>query len=151
MTSRAIGLVAGGLAAAVFGAATPAMAVNGGSPPLFGPEIFLIIGMVAIFYFLILRPQQKRAKAEQEMLSGLRKGDVVTTKSGLIGKVVRLGEVEMTVELAEGVRVKMLRAAVMEVGDKTEPAPANDTDDADDTDDDPAGDAQPSGDASKES
>jgi preprotein translocase subunit YajC len=89
---------------------------------------FLLIFVV--FYFLLIRPQQQRMKAHRDMVAALRKGDEVITQGGLIGKVTRVGDVEATVELAEGVRVKIIRSTIAEVRTRTEPA----NDSADDKD-----------------
>lgn len=84
-----------------------------------------IIGMVAIFWFLILRPQMKRNKEHQERVSGLKKGDQVVTQGGLVGKVVKVDDTYAEIELAQNVRVKAVKhtiADLIEPGTK----PAND-------------------------
>ncbi len=88
-------------------------------------QLLPFILIFAIIYFLILRPQQKRAKAHREMVSALRRGDSVVTSGGLIGKVVKvLDDNEISVEVAEGVKVRLLRSSVSEVRSKGEPASA---------------------------
>lgn len=85
----------------------------------FMPFVFVLI----IMYFLLLRPQQRRAKAQAEMVKNLRRGDVVVLSSGMIGKIAKViddGEIE--VEIAEGVRVRFLRGMVAEVRNRAEPA-----------------------------
>ena len=79
----------------------------------------LIIG---IMYFLMIRPQQKRLKEHQAMVAGIRRGDTVVTSGGIIGKVNKVDEQELQVEIAEGVRVRVLRGTVSEVRGKGEPA-----------------------------
>lgn len=82
--------------------------------------LILIFG---IMYFLLIRPQQKKMKQHQAMVSSVRRGDVVVTAGGLIGKVVKVkddGEVE--VELAEGVKVRVVASTIADVRSKTEPA-----------------------------
>jgi preprotein translocase subunit YajC len=79
----------------------------------------LIIG---IMYFLMIRPQQKRLKEHQDMVAGIRRGDTVVTSGGIIGKVNKVDEQELQVEIAEGVRVRVLRGTVSEVRGKGEPA-----------------------------
>ena len=74
-----------------------------------------------IMYFLILRPQQKRVKMHQEMVKNLRRGDTVVTSGGLIGKVAKVDDSEIQVELAEGVRVRVVRGSISEVRAKGEP------------------------------
>lgn len=77
-----------------------------------------------ILYFFLIRPQQRRAKQHREMLAALRRGDTVVTTGGVIGKVVRVEDQEVQVEVAEGVRLRILRSAISELRSKTEPAPA---------------------------
>ncbi len=77
----------------------------------------LIIG---IMYFLMIRPQQKRMKEHREMIAAISRGDQVVTSGGILGKVIKVEENELQVEIAEGVRVKVLRATVSEVRGKGE-------------------------------
>ncbi len=72
-----------------------------------------LVAMVAIFYFLILRPQQKREKTRQGFVSSLKRGDEVVTSTGMFGRVEGLTDQFVTLEISDGVRVKMLRSAVM--------------------------------------
>ena len=80
-----------------------------------------IILIFVIMYFLILRPQRMKARQHQEMVANLRRGDTVVTNGGLIGKVAKVEDRELQVELAEGVRVKIVRGMVAEVRSKGEP------------------------------
>jgi preprotein translocase subunit YajC len=80
-----------------------------------------IILIFVIMYFLILRPQRMKARAHQEMVANLRRGDTVVTTSGLIGKVAKVDDGELQVEIADGVRVKVVRGMVAEVRAKGEP------------------------------
>jgi preprotein translocase subunit YajC len=102
---------------------TPAYAQGAG----FGPDFLTsgLLPMVAIFvimYFLIIRPQQKRAKQHQEMVKNVRRGDVVITNGGLVGKVTKVvDDDQMEVEIADGVRVRQLRSMVADVRSKSEP------------------------------
>jgi preprotein translocase subunit YajC len=80
-----------------------------------------IILIFVIMYFLILRPQQQKARQHREMVANLRRGDTVITNGGLIGKVAKVDENELQVELAEGVRVRIMRGMVAEVRAKGEP------------------------------
>ena len=80
-----------------------------------------IILIFVIMYFLILRPQQQKARQHREMVTNLRRGDTVVTNGGLIGKVAKVDEHELQVELAEGVRVRIVRGMVAEVRAKGEP------------------------------
>jgi preprotein translocase subunit YajC len=75
-----------------------------------------------IMYFLILRPQQKRVKQHQEMVTSLRRGDTVVTSGGLVGKITKVvDDAEIEVQLADGVRVRQMRSMVQEVRAKGEP------------------------------
>lgn len=71
-----------------------------------------LILMVAIFYFLLIRPQQKKQKEHRTMLAGIQKGDSVITQGGLHGKVTGLTDTVVTLEIAEKVRVKVQRAYI---------------------------------------
>ena len=82
-----------------------------------------LILIFAIMYFLLIRPQQKKMKEHQKMVEGLRRGDVVVTQGGLIGKVVKVKDAnELEVELAEGVKVRVVQSTIAQVMSKTEPA-----------------------------
>lgn len=84
-----------------------------------------LILIFAIMYFLLIRPQQKKLKEHQKMVEGLRRGDQVVTQGGLIGKVVKVkDENEIEVELAEGVKVRVVQSTIANVINKTEPASA---------------------------
>jgi preprotein translocase subunit YajC len=75
-----------------------------------------------IMYFLILRPQQKRAKDHQALVSQLRRGDTVVTSGGLVGKITKVfDDQEVEVQIADGIRVRHLRQMVTEVRAKGEP------------------------------
>ena len=91
------------------------------------PQILMLAAMFAVFYFLLIRPQQRRMKAHQEMIGALKKGDTVVTGGGLIGKVRSVQDDEVRVELAPNVDVRVVRTSITEVRGKTDPAPANDT------------------------
>jgi len=84
---------------------------------LFGPLIIMMV----IFYFLLIRPQQKRQKEHKAMLASLQKGDVVLTQGGLQGKITGLTDAVVTLEIAEKVRVKFQRAYIVSVISKGEP------------------------------
>ncbi|MEQ1616965.1 MAG: preprotein translocase subunit YajC [Terricaulis sp.] len=96
-----------------------------GSAALLGLVPYLLIFVV--FYFMLIRPQQQARKRHLEMVAALKKGDVVVTSGGLIGKVRSVQEDEVRVELAPNVDVRVRRGAIAEVVNKTEPAPANDS------------------------
>ena len=82
-----------------------------------------LILIFAIMYFLLIRPQQKKVKEHQAMVSALRRGDQVVTQGGLIGKVTKVkDDNEVEVELAEGVKVRVVQSTISQVISKTEPA-----------------------------
>jgi preprotein translocase subunit YajC len=84
----------------------------------FTPFILIIV----IMYFLILRPQQKRMKQHQDMVKAMRRGDIVVTNGGLVGKVTKVtDDDQIEVEIADGVRVKQMRSMISEVRSKGEP------------------------------
>ena len=84
--------------------------------------IWMMIMVVGIMYFLILRPQQQRQKRHQEMVKALRRGDSVVTNGGLVGKVTKVVDDDhIEIEIADGVKVRHLRAMVSEVRVKGEP------------------------------
>lgn len=72
----------------------------------------MILAMFAIMYFLVLRPQSKKAKEHQRMLSELKKGDDVITQGGIIGKISGMKDNELTLQVQEGVRLRVARSAV---------------------------------------
>lgn len=90
-----------------------------------------VIGMpillIVLFYFLMIRPQQRRMKQHQAMLGALKRGDTVVLSSGMIGKVVRVEDKEVGLEIATGVTVKVVKGMISDVRARGEPAPANDS------------------------
>jgi preprotein translocase subunit YajC len=80
-----------------------------------------------LFYFMLIRPQQKRMKDHQNMVANVKRNDTVVLSSGLIGKVVRVEDKEVGMEIAQGVTVKVVKSMIAEVRAKGEPAPANDS------------------------
>ncbi|MCH2249600.1 MAG: preprotein translocase subunit YajC [Cognatishimia sp.] len=82
-----------------------------------------LILIFAIMYFLLIRPQQKKVKEHQAMVAAVRRGDEVVTQGGLIGKVskVKDGENEVEVEIADGVKVRVVQNTIADVKSKTEP------------------------------
>jgi len=71
-----------------------------------------IILMFVIFYFLLIRPQQKQAKKHKEMLDALKRGDQVVTSGGIIGRIFQINEGIITLEVADGVKIRVLRANI---------------------------------------
>ena len=95
--------------------------MEGGAFAQFIPLILIF----AIMYFLLIRPQQKKLKQHQAMVSALRRGDQVITQGGLIGKVTKVkDDSEVEVELAQDVKVRVVRSTIAQVVNKTEPAEA---------------------------
>ncbi|GGE07030.1 preprotein translocase subunit YajC [Polymorphobacter glacialis] len=84
------------------------------------------IAIFAIFYFLMIRPQQRRAKDHRAMIEAVKKGDEVVTGGGLIGKVIRVNDGEIEIELSPQVKVRALKGTLSDVRTKTLPAAAND-------------------------
>jgi preprotein translocase subunit YajC len=82
-----------------------------------------LILIFAIMYFLLIRPQQKKVKQHQNMVASLRRGDQVVTQGGLMGKVTKVkDENEIEVEVADGVKVRVVQNTIAQVLSKTEPA-----------------------------
>ena len=112
--------------------ATPAYAQAAGAAPTGSPQDMLIqflplIGLVVLFYFLMIRPQQRRMKQHQDTIAAIKRGDSVVLSSGVLGKVVRVEEKEVGVEIATGVTVKVRKSMISEVSARGEPAAANDS------------------------
>jgi preprotein translocase subunit YajC len=105
--------------------ATPAFAQAAGAPSAGAAvaQFLPIILIFIIFYFLLIRPQQKKMKEHKAMVEALRRGDQVVTSGGIVGKVSKVQEDNMVeVEIADGVRVKVIRHTITQVLNKTEPA-----------------------------
>ena len=82
-----------------------------------------IILIFVVFYFLLIRPQQKKMKEHKAMVEAVRRGDRVVTSGGIVGTVTRIsGDDELQVEIAEGVRVRVIRSTITTVLGKPEPA-----------------------------
>ena len=101
-----------------------AQGAGGTGGDLFAMLVPLIM-IMAVFWFLLIRPQQKRAKEHQELIKGIRRGDVVATSGGLIGKVARVvDDNEVLLEVADNVRMRFQKQAISEVRAKGEPVAA---------------------------
>lgn len=105
-----------------------AQAAGSAAAPGFDVMAFMpLILIFVVFYFLLIRPQQKKLKEHKAMLDAVRRGDRVVTGGGIIGTVVKVGsDDEMTVEIADNVRVRVLRSTINLVLAKTEPARSGD-------------------------
>lgn len=107
---------------------TPAYAQGAAGPSGvdFISSFIPIILLIAIFWFLIFRPQQKRMKAHQAMLGAVKRGDTVVTNGGLVGKVTKAVDGEdLEVEIAQGTKVKVVRSMIADVRTKSEPVNDN--------------------------
>ncbi len=101
---------------------SPAFAQSPGGGSDFMIQLVPILLMFVIFYFLLLRPQQQRAKAHREMVTNIRRGDTVVTSGGIVGKVTKVrDDNEIEVEIADNTRVRVVKATVSEVRAKGEP------------------------------
>ncbi len=98
-----------------------------GAPTGGGMEMILqfvpFILIFVIMWFLIIRPQQRRVKTHQEMIKNVRRGDTIVTSGGIIGKVTKVTEdaADIEVEIADGVRVRIVRGMIQDVRSKSEP------------------------------
>jgi len=82
-----------------------------------------LVLIFVVFYFLLIRPQQKKMKQHREMLGALRRGDKIVTNGGIVGTITKvLSPEELQVEIADGVRVKVMRSMISSVLSRTEPA-----------------------------
>lgn len=91
-------------------AQAPAAAPGGGME-----SIFLIVAMFAVLYFLMIRPQMKRAKEHKNLIDALQKGDEVVTVGGVLGRISKVGDAHLSVEVAPNVEIQVQRAAVQTV------------------------------------
>ncbi len=99
-------------------------AAGGGGADILTSLLPLVLIFV-VFYFLLIRPQQKRQKEHRSMVTNLRRGDRVVTGGGFVGQVTKvLNDNEVQVEIAEGVRVKVVRSTITSVLDRSEPVAA---------------------------
>ena len=94
-------------------------AAGGGSIMEF---LFPLVMVFAIMYFMILRPQQKRQREHKAMLEAVRRGDTVVTSGGLIGKVAKVSEDELEIDLTKDTRVTLVKSMIISVRSKSEPA-----------------------------
>ncbi|MCB9993755.1 MAG: preprotein translocase subunit YajC [Hyphomicrobiaceae bacterium] len=104
-------------------AQTGAQAVGAGDIIM---QFFPIVLLIVIFWFFIFRPQQKRAKEHQNMLANVRRGDTIVTTGGIVGKVAKVIEDgDLEVEIAQGVKVKVVKTMIADVRSKPEPVNDN--------------------------
>ena len=105
---------------------TPAFAQATGASPMGSTDMLIqfapFVVIFAIMYFLILRPQQQRAKQQRQMVQSARRGDVVVTTGGLIGKITKsTDDIEVEIEIAPNVRARLARSGIADVRAKGEP------------------------------
>lgn len=102
----------------------PAYAQGAGGGEAIGGFLIPMLLMIVIFYFLLIRPQQQRAKQHREMVAGVRRGDTVVTSGGMIGKVTKAPDNsdEIEVELADSLKVRILRSTLLDIRSKKEAA-----------------------------
>ena len=108
---------------------SPAFAQTASNTDSFSGALPMIIQFAAlglVFYFLLIRPQQKRMKDHKAKIDSVKKGDQVVTGGGLVGKVVRVDEVYCDVELAPGMKVKAVKSTLTDVVNPATAKPAND-------------------------
>ena len=108
---------------------TPALAQTAGGQAS-GAGILVqmapLVLIFVVFYFLLIRPQQQKMKAHKAKIDAVKKGDQVVTGGGLVGKVVRVDDLYMDVELAPGMKVKAVKSTIADVVDPMSAKPAND-------------------------
>ena len=98
-----------------FAQTAPAAAAAGGDMQSTLMSMLPLLLMFAVLYFVMIRPQMKKQKEHRSMIDALAKGDEVVTAGGLLGKVSKLGEAHIGVEIASGVEVQLQRSAVVQV------------------------------------
>ena len=109
---------------------TPAFAQSAGAAAPGGAAMIMqfapLLFIFAIFYVLLIRPQQKRAKEHRTMIDAVKKGDTVITGGGLIGKATKVDQEEVEIEIATGVKVKALKSTLSDIRPAGTAKPAND-------------------------
>ena len=103
-----------------------AAAAGSSSGTSFFIQTIPLVLVVVIFWFLMIRPQQRRMKEHQAQIAAVKKGDRVVTGGGLIGKVVKVGDSEVEVELGTNIRVMVVKSTLTQVGTPATAKPAND-------------------------
>ena len=103
---------------------TPAFAQAAGSAidPLSSLLIPMLV-MLAIFYFFLIRPQARRAKEHKDRMNSVRRGDTVVTSGGIVGRVTKVSDTsdEVEIELAENLKIRVIKSTLMDVRSKNEP------------------------------
>jgi len=89
-------------------------------------QMFPLLAIFVIFYLLMLRPQQRRVKEHQATIAAVKKGDDIITGGGVRGRVTKVSDDEAEVEIAQGVRIRVIKSTISQVLSKTGGKPAND-------------------------
>ncbi|HEX2479276.1 MAG TPA: preprotein translocase subunit YajC [Geminicoccaceae bacterium] len=101
---------------------SPAYAQAGGAPGGFDLiSLMPLLLIFVVFYFLLIRPQQKKMKQHRDMVAALKRGDRVLTAGGIIGSVVKVEDAELLVEIAKDIRVRVARSTISDVLSKPQP------------------------------
>ena len=98
--------------------ASPAYASTGAGSAgaaSFFMQVFPLLMIFVIFYFLMIRPQQRRMKAHRAMVDAVKKNDIAITAGGMIGKVIKVDENEVEIEIASGVKVKVIKSTLSDI------------------------------------
>ncbi|HUO12458.1 MAG TPA: preprotein translocase subunit YajC [Caulobacteraceae bacterium] len=111
--------------ALVLAAVAPAAGGDNGIQDFLANPLIFVGVMIVLMYFMLFRPQQQRAKEHQAKIAGIKRGDTVVLSGGLIGKVVRVEDQEVGLEIAQNVTVKVVKSMITDVRARGEPAPAN--------------------------
>ena len=113
-------------ASEAFAQTAPAAGAGAGGPQDLLLQFLPLVALMVLFYFLLIRPQQRRAKQHRAMIEAVKRGDTVVLSSGIIGKVSRVDEAEVHVDIAPNTTVKVVKGMIGDVRTRGEPAPAND-------------------------
>ena len=93
-------------------AAAPAAASGQGDPLM---SLILPVGLVALFYFMLIRPQSKRAKEHKELIAGVQKGEEIVTSGGILGKITNVGDTFVTIEISTDVSINIQKTAILSI------------------------------------
>lgn len=107
-------------------ASAPSAGANGALVAFVNSPFPMMVAVLAIFWFLVLRPQQRRLKEHRAMIAAVKRGDNVVTGGGLVGKVTKVADDEIEVELGPNLRVRAVRGTLSEVRPLAKPVAAND-------------------------
>ena len=113
-------------ASEAFAQTAPAADAGAGGPQDLLLQFLPLVALMVLFYFLLIRPQQRRVKQHRAMIEAVKRGDTVVLSSGIVGKVTRVDEAEVQVEIAPNTTVKVVKGMIGDVRTRGEPAPAND-------------------------